>query len=61
MDSTLDEFEQNGGEAAFVDNLAGSLGIKKSQVEVTGVKEGSVIVDYEITEDAETGISLSEI
>jgi hypothetical protein len=41
--------------------LTGSLGIKKSQVAVTGVKEGSVIVDYEITEDAETGISLSEI
>jgi hypothetical protein len=61
MDSTMDEFEENGGSAAFADNVAGSLGLKKSQVEVTGVREGSVIVDYEITEDAETGMSLSEI
>ena len=38
-----------------------NLGIKASQIKVTGVREGSVIVDYEITEDPSTGISLSEI
>lgn len=61
MDTTKEEFEQNGGKEAFVGNIAENLGIKASQIKVTGVREGSVIVDYEITEDPSTGISLSEI
>jgi hypothetical protein len=61
MDTTKEDFEQNGGEAAFVGNIAENLGIKESQIKVTGVREGSVIVDYEITEDPSSGVSLAEI
>lgn len=61
LDTTKEDFEQNGGEAAFVGNVAENLGIKESQIKVTGVREGSVIVDYEITEDPSSGMSLAEI
>ena len=61
MDTTIEGFEQNGGEVAFVGNMAKNLGIKQTQITVTGVRAGSVIVDYEITEDPSSGFSLAEI
>ena len=49
LDTTMEEFESKGGEKMFVQNLAESIGIEKSNIKVTQIREGSVIVDYEIS------------
>ena len=44
----MDTFERKGGENMFVYNLSAAMGIKKSSIKVRDVREGSVIVDYDI-------------
>ena len=61
MDTTIDSFEQNGGKVAFVNNIAKNLGLLSKQIMVTAVRAGSVIVDYEITEDPSSGMNLADI
>ena len=51
MEWTMNEFFDNGGTTAFIDRVAGSLGIHASTIKVVGVYTGSVVVDYEITPD----------
>lgn len=48
MQWTLDEFYADGGTTAFVDRLAGALGIHASNIKIVSVYQGSVIVDYQI-------------
>ena len=42
-------FFSNGGATRFRDRIAKSMGLKKDQIKVTSVTEGSVIVSYQLT------------
>jgi hypothetical protein len=59
--TTMKAFEQQGGRQMFEENLADSLGISMSSVQVTGLREGSVIVDYNLIVDKDSKMSLSEL
>lgn len=61
MDMSMDEFDAQGGTKQFTKNLAGSLGIDKNMIEVTGVREGSVIVDYNLKVDKNSKISINDL
>ena len=58
---TLDMKEKDFVKEQFVPTLAKSLGIEDAQMRITDVREGSVIVDYEIIEDKSNGKKLAEI
>ena len=45
----------------FEENLADSLGISMSQVQVTGLREGSVIVDYNLIVDKTSTVSVEQL
>ena len=45
----------------FEKNLANSLGISMSQVQVTGMREGSVILDYNIVVEKNSKISVDDL
>ena len=45
----------------FEENLAASLGISMSSVQVTGLREGSVIVDYNLIVDKNSKMSIDEL
>ena len=51
MEWTMDAFFKNGGTTAFVDRLAGSLGIHASTIKMVSVYQGSLVVNYAITTD----------
>ena len=61
IDTTMKAFEQQGGRQMFEENLADSLGISMSSVQVTGLREGSVIVDYNLIVDKDSKMSLGEL
>ena len=48
MEWTMDEFYSKGGTTAFVDRIAGSLGIHASTIKVVSVYQGSLVVNYDI-------------
>ena len=50
MEWTFDEFFANGGTTSFMDRVAGSLGIHASTIKIVSVYEGSLVVNYEITD-----------
>lgn len=51
MEMTLDDFYNGGGVTNFQDNIAAALGIHASRVKVVQVYEGSVAINYIITDD----------
>ena len=51
MEWTMDAFFKKGGTNAFVDRLAGSLGIHASTIKMVSVYQGSLVVNYAITTD----------
>jgi len=51
MEWTVEQFFDNGGTTAFIDRIAGSLGIHASTIKVVSVYEGSAVVDYNIEND----------
>ena len=51
MEWTMDAFFAKGGTNAFVDRLAGSLGIHASTIKMVSVYQGSLVVNYAITTD----------
>jgi hypothetical protein len=55
MEWTMDEFFSNGGTTQFVDRVAGSLGIHASTIKVVSVYDGSVVLNYDIVVDDDTG------
>lgn len=61
MEWTVDQFFDNGGTTAFVDKLAGSLGIHASTIKVVSVYEGSLAVNYELAASKEETRTLEEI
>ena len=50
---TLSGFKENGGTNKFKENLADSLGIKQTFIQILSVREGSVIVDFQIVQAEE--------
>jgi hypothetical protein len=48
LDTTLAEFESTGGQSGFISTLSTGMGIDTSFIEITDVREGSVIIDYNI-------------
>lgn len=53
LDTTLGDFQRKGGKRMFAKNLAFAMGINKRKIKVTDIKEGSVIVVYDILIDSE--------
>ena len=51
MEFTLDAFFADGGTTTFIDRLTSSLGIHASDVKIVSVYEGSLVVNYELTND----------
>lgn len=51
MDSTIEDFYSNDGEALFIDKIAAFLHIDPSRIRIVNVLKGSVIVDFEVVED----------
>jgi hypothetical protein len=61
MNTTLDEFESKGGTETFVGVLTDGLGIDETYIEIKEVREGSVIVDYNLQTDGNQKFSLDEL
>ena len=61
IDTTMKAFERQGGRQMFEENLASSLGISMSSVQVTGMREGSVILDYNLIVDKNSKMSIDEL
>ena len=59
----MSEFFESGGVTSFIDNMAGVLGIHKSDIKVVSVYEGSTIVDFEILQNlaAEIPVILEDV
>lgn len=49
MGGTLEEFSSAGGQEAFMQKLADSLGIDVSQIQIKSVSAGSIVVVYDLT------------
>jgi len=50
MEWTFDQFFADGGTTKFMDRIAGSLGIHASTIKIVSVYEGSLVLNYEITD-----------
>ena len=61
MDSTIEDFYSNDGEALFVDKIASFLNIDPSRIRIVNVLKGSVIVNFDIVEDKNLTISTSAL
>lgn len=51
LDWTLEEFYADGGTSSFIFRLSAVLSIHPSYIKMVYVKEGSVIIDFIITND----------
>ena len=51
MEWTIDAFFKSGGTTTFMDRLAGSLGIHASNIKMVSVYQGSLVINYAITQD----------
>jgi hypothetical protein len=51
MEWSLNDFFSSGGTTSFMDKISASLGIHASTVKIVSVYEGSLVVNYEITND----------
>jgi len=61
MEWTLEDFYSKGGTTAFVDRLAGSLGIHASTIKVVSVYQGSLVLNYDITVDDDDTSALEAV
>jgi len=55
----MDSFFSNGGTTSFMDRVAGSLGIHASTVKIVSVYEGSLVVNYEVTDSNNDPVALA--
>lgn len=60
MEWTLEEFYADGGTTAFIDRVAGSLGIHASTIKIVSVYDGSVVANYAIENDDEAALAATE-
>jgi len=59
MEWSMDSFFSNGGTTSFMDRVAGSLGIHASTVKIVSVYEGSLVVNYEVTDANNDPVALA--
>ena len=57
----MDNFNTYGGETKFEETIANEVGVDPRYVEVQSLKVGSVIVNYDIIADKNSGLSIDEI
>lgn len=51
MDTTLQEYENGGGNDQFISTMATNLNVEPSLIEITDVREGSVILTLNVGSD----------
>ena len=61
IDTTLDDWTFYNRSADFVNNMATALGIDTSNVVITSIKEGSVIIDYNLIVDENSSLSADDL
>ena len=61
MEWTMDAFFANGGTTSFMDRVAGSLGIHASTIKIVSVYEGSLVVNYEISDPSNDAAALEAV
>lgn len=61
MEWTFDAFFADGGTTSFMDRVAGSLGIHASTIKIVSVYEGSLVVNYEITDPNDDPTALAVV
>ena len=61
IDTTLDDWNFYNRSADFVNNMATALGIDTSNVVITSIKEGSVIIDYNLIVDENSSLSADDL
>ena len=61
MEWTMDAFFSNGGTTSFMDRVAGSLGIHASTIKIVSVYEGSLVVNYEISDPNNDPVALQAV
>jgi len=57
----MDSFFANGGTISFMDGVAGSLGIHASTIKIVSVYEGSLVVNYEISDPNNDATALAQV
>ena len=61
MEWSIDKFFEGGGTISFMDKIAGSLGIHASSVKIVSVYEGSLVVNYEISDPNNDPVALAAV
>lgn len=61
MEWTMKEFYAAGGQTAFIDRVAASIGIHSSTIKVVSVYEGSLVVNYEAVSATDDAAELASI
>jgi len=61
MEWTMDAFFKEGGTTSFMDRVAGSLGIHASTIKIVSVYEGSLVVNYEISDPNNDPVALKAV
>jgi len=61
MEWSLNEFFSNGGTTTFADRVAGSLGIHASDIKIVSVYEGSLVVNYDVTQPPGSTTSIASL
>ena len=61
MEWSMDAFFANGGTTSFMDRVAASLGIHASTIKIVSVYEGSLVVNYEISDPNNNAAALEVV
>lgn len=61
MEWTFKQFFKAGGTTKFIDRIAGSLGIHASTIKIVSVYEGSLVVNYDITDPNNDPVALQAV
>jgi hypothetical protein len=61
MEWSIDKFFEGGGTISFMDKIAGSLGIHASSIKIVSVYEGSLVVNYEISDPNNDPVALAAV
>jgi hypothetical protein len=61
MEWSIDKFFEGGGTISFMDKIAGSLGIHASSVKIVSVYEGSLVINYEISDPNNDPVALAAV
>ena len=51
MKGNVDQWNKNGGPELFFEGLSKYFGVERSKIRIVDVRQGSVIVDYELKVD----------